>query len=97
NNTAVVLKAHPDTRFDQLVSYDPVMLEPKQINFSGMPTSVFIDPGTANEQSLRLEFNNRVASTFYLPGVGIPQSIMLGLPARELIVNGRAYQASFGG
>ena len=97
NIISIVLKAHPDTPFDQLVTFDPVALEPKRVFFSGMTTTVFIDPGTPNEQSLRLDFNDAIGVTFFLPGISIPQRIMLGLPARELIINGRPHQASFGG
>lgn len=97
STTAIVLKAHPDTPFDQLVSIEPSLLEPKQVFFSGMSTTVFIDPGTAHEQNVRLEFNDQMPVNFYLPGVTVPQRIMLGLPTRELIINGCPYQAAFGG
>nr|XP_027204108.1 uncharacterized protein LOC113797859 [Dermatophagoides pteronyssinus] len=93
----VPFKTHADTPFDQLVSTDPLFLEPKQVYFSGHPTKVIIDPGTASEQSFCLNFNNPSPYLFHLSGIPQPQRIMLGLPDRELIVNDRPYKAQFGG
>ncbi|KAH9506480.1 mRNA 3' end processing factor [Dermatophagoides farinae] len=93
----VPFKVHADTPFDQLMSTDPMFLEPKQVYFSGHPTKVIIDPGTASEQSFCLNFNNPTPYLFHLSGIPHPQRIMLGLPDRELIVNDRPYKAQFGG
>lgn len=98
NITSIVLmKVHPDTPFDQLISCDPVPLEPKQVYFSGQTTTVFIDRGLPTELSFRLEFNNPVPLTFYFSGSPMAHGIMLGLPARELIIDARPYQIAFGG
>lgn len=93
----VAMKVHPETPFDQLINCDPLSLEPKQVYFSGMTTTVFIDQGQPSEFTLRLEFNQLHPFTFYFPGSANTNTIMLGLPARELIVNGRPYQVAFGG
>ncbi|KAF7492848.1 Pre-mRNA cleavage complex 2 protein Pcf11 [Sarcoptes scabiei] len=94
----VLFKAHPDTPFDHLVSIDPVYLEPRRVYFSGNPTKITIDPGTANEQSFCLKFNESIPFIFTMPSAPhLPQRIMLGLPDRELIVNDCPYKAQFGG
>lgn len=98
NITALVLmKVHPDIPFDQLVGREPVSLEPKQVFFFGMSTTVFIDRGQPTEQSLKLEFNHPVPKTFYFAGSPMAHGIMLGLPARELVIDARPYQTAFGG
>ncbi|KAH9397336.1 mRNA 3' end processing factor [Tyrophagus putrescentiae] len=91
--TAVVVKAHPDTPFDTLVSWAP------SVYFAGPTTYVYVDEGTPSAQTLCLEFSRVPAPmTFFVGGAPhLQQTIQLGLPARELVLNGAAYTIAFGG
>lgn len=95
--TAVVLRnVHPDRAFESLLDADPFQLDPRRVFFQGQPTTVFIDRGQPYEQTFRLDFNALQPFTFYLPGTHVSQTLMLGLPGRELVVNGRSYNIQFG-
>lgn len=95
--TAVVLRnVHPDRAFESLLDAEPYQLDPRRVYFQGQPTTVYIDRGQPFEQTFRLDFNALQPITFYLPSSPVPQTMMLGLPGRELVVNGRTFNIQFG-
>ncbi|KAH9394727.1 hypothetical protein TYRP_004784 [Tyrophagus putrescentiae] len=97
--TTVVVKAHPDTLFDTLASWALSVLELRQV-FAWPTTYVYVlDEGTSSAQTLCLEFS-RVHAPMAFSVRGAPHqqhTIQLGLPARELVLNGTVYTIAYGG
>ncbi|RWS00845.1 pre-mRNA cleavage complex 2 protein Pcf11-like isoform X1 [Dinothrombium tinctorium] len=90
----VLMNGPPNLTFNDLIKMDPAELNPRQISFEGKPTKVFIDSDRGSNEFVLLEFNNQPQTFFHNEH---EQRIKFGGPAKEIILNGKAYQAKFGG
>ena len=94
NTSIVLMKGSLHLSLNELVKANPYDLEPRMIMFEGKPTKVYIDSDKGSKEFVLLNFNSQPQTFFHGEHA---QRIKLGGPCREIILNGKPYQASFGG
>ncbi|XP_053206348.1 polyadenylation and cleavage factor homolog 11-like [Panonychus citri] len=93
NTSIVLMKDSHHLSLNELVKINPYDLEPRLIMFEVKQTKVYIDNGKNESRKIVLFYFK--SKTFFHGQHA--QSIRLGGPCREIILNGKPYQVSFGG